>query len=68
MAVDIKGLSRPEHDNAEKVCPRNEGNDKRETKNARSLSEARWEHGVLGAVNFPQDECNKEKEPDDERC
>lgn len=67
MAVDVKRLCRPEHDDGEKVSTRDECDDQRQAKSARLLLQPTWEDRVFGAVDFPKAKGNQEGEAEDER-
>jgi hypothetical protein len=60
MPVDIESLGRPEHDNRKEVGTGDEGDDKSQGEDAWCLLKAGGEHGVLGAVDFPEAEGNDE--------
>ena len=66
MTVNIERLCRPKHEVAEEVGTRDEGDEKGESKNPRGLSEPLWEHGVLRAVRFPEEESYDEDSTEDE--
>ena len=67
MAVDVEGLSRPEHEDREEVSTGDEGDDERKTQNARLVSQALGEHGMLCAIGLPKDERDDEHSAKDER-
>lgn len=60
MAVHVKCLRWPEHKDREEIGARDEGDDKRETEDARLLAQALGEHGVLCAIGLPEDEDYEE--------
>jgi hypothetical protein len=62
MTVDIESLSRPEHDDGEEICSRNESNDQSQCEDTRFLLEPGREHGMLCAVNLPETEGDYEEE------
>ena len=60
MTIDIEGLCGPEHDDGEEVGTGNEGDDQSQCEDARFLLQARWEHGELSALDFP--DCKGDQE------
>lgn len=60
MAIYIERLGRPEHENGEEVCARDECDDEGENESTRLLVETLWEDGVFGVVCFPDDKGNHE--------
>lgn len=59
MAVDVEGLSRPEHDDREEVGAGDEGDDQSQGQDARILLQASWEHGEFGTFDFPDAQDNE---------
>lgn len=66
VTVDIEGLGRPEHENAEEVGSRDESDDQSEQQDAGRLHKSPWEHWKLGELGFPHGESDKEGDTEDE--
>lgn len=62
MAVDVEGLSGPEHDHGEEVGSRYEGDYQGQGKSARSLLQPTWEHGVFRSIHLPEHKGHEEGE------
>ena len=67
MAVDVEGLRGPEHDNGEEIGAGDEGDDQCQSEDARFLLQARWKHGELGALDFPDCEGDHERGSEEKR-
>lgn len=68
VSVDVEGLRRPEHDDAEEVGARDGRDDQRERQDAGFLLHARREHGELGELDLPDGEQDEEEHgADDQR-
>jgi hypothetical protein len=57
MAVDVEGLSGPEHDNGKEAAARDKCDDEGESEDSGFLLQTSWEHGILGSIDFPKAEC-----------
>lgn len=66
MAVDIKCLGGPEEENREEVGARDEGDDKRQSKDPWVLLEAGGKHGVSGTFDLPDHKRDDEKRSEEE--
>lgn len=59
VAVYVEGLGGPEEQHGEEVCAGDEGDNEREEEDAWLFFNAAGKHGVLGAVDFPEDESDE---------
>ena len=66
MAIDVEGLSGPEHQEGEEIGPRDEGDEQCQRQNPRILLQSSWEHGERGKPSFPDEEADEEHNSDDD--
>ena len=62
VAINVEGLSRPEHDDGEEVGAGDEGDDQSQGENSRFLLQTRWEHGEFGEFDLPDREGDEKQE------
>ena len=67
MAINVEGLSGPEHDDGEEVCAGDEGDDQSQGENPRFLLQTRWEHGEFGEFDLPDREGDEKQDETEEQ-
>ena len=67
VAVDVVGLGGPEQEHREEIGARDEGNDEGQDQVPPRLAQTRGQHGLLGAVCFPETEGDEEDDAEKER-